>query len=66
MKPHPNPDVQQALVRLNDALCMWERDTGIDSVLILREKYGWSHRSISGKPGVPEDVTDQQLLDSVK
>lgn len=65
MNEHPSKDVQQALVRLNDALCAWERNTGIQSVLILREENGWSHRSQSGKPGVPYQVTDAELLQTM-
>ena len=62
---HPNEDVQRALVQLNDALCTWERSTGRQSVLILREEGGWSHRSQSGKP-LPsslDDVPDCAILD---
>lgn len=59
---HPDPEVTRALVRLNDALCSYERNTGLWSVLILREQGGFNHRSVSGKPGVPADVTDEQLL----
>lgn len=62
VKQHPSEDVTAALVRLNDALCTWERGTGRQSVLILREQGGFEHRSMSGKPGVPEDVTDEQLM----
>ncbi|MBN1325794.1 hypothetical protein JW977_02330 [Candidatus Falkowbacteria bacterium] len=32
---HKDPDVEQALIRLNDALCSWERATGRESTLIL-------------------------------
>jgi len=60
-KEHPDQDVQHAIVRLNDALCTWERSTGMESVLIIRDQGGFEHRSISGKPGVPEDVADEQL-----
>jgi hypothetical protein len=59
---HPDPHVEQALTRLNDALCTWERATGRESVLILRDSTGFAHRSMSGKPGVPEDLTDDNLL----
>lgn len=62
---HPDQDVNAALIRLNDALCMWERGTGRNSVLIIREDGGWQHRSMSGKPDVPTDVTDEQLLATV-
>lgn len=61
---HLDKHVQQALVTLNDALCSWERATSRESVLILREQYGFVHRSVSGKPVPPsnDDVTDEQLL----
>lgn len=62
MMTHPCKDVEAALIRLNDALCMWERSTGRNSVLILREEGGFVHRSMSGKPDVPDDVTDVMLL----
>jgi hypothetical protein len=59
---HPNDDVQQALVRLSDALCTWERSTGIESVLILRESRGFVYRAMSGKPNVPDDIEDADLV----
>ena len=62
---HPDFDVQQAIIRLNDALCTFERSTGRQSVLIIREEGGFAHRSMSGKPGVPEDVSDEQLLANI-
>lgn len=65
MYDHPSQDVRYAIIRLNDALCTWERSTGRQSALIVREN-DWCHRSMSGKPGVPDDVTDEQLLSAVK
>lgn len=62
---HPDPEVQSAIIRLNDALCMWERGTSRESVLIIREQGGFVHRSVSGKPNVPDDVTDDQLMNIV-
>ncbi|TET67566.1 MAG: hypothetical protein E3J56_12650 [Candidatus Aminicenantes bacterium] len=62
---HSDPEVQKALIRLNDALCSWERSTGRESVLILREQGGYVHRSVSGKPGPPEDVTDSQIVKTI-
>jgi len=32
---HKDRECEQALIRLNDALCMWERDTGRESTLIF-------------------------------
>lgn len=58
---HPDREVQQALVRLNDALCSWERSTGRQSVLILREQGGFELRTASGKPTIPEDIPDETL-----
>jgi len=60
-KQHQCREVQEALNRLNDALCTWERNTGVESVLILRQR-GFVHRSVSGKCDVPEDVSDGQLM----
>ena len=62
---HRDAQVQQAITRLADALCMWERGTGRQSVLILREQDGFEFRAVNGKPGVPEDVSDQQLFDVI-
>jgi len=61
MMEHRDSEVQKAIVRLNDALCMWERATSRESILIIREQGGFIHRSVSGKPNVPDDVTDEQL-----
>ena len=62
MFTHPDPKVNQALIQLSDALCTYERNTGRNSVLILREVGGFSYRAMDGKPGVPDDVTDEHLL----
>ncbi len=59
---HPDPEVRQALVRLTDALCTWERNTGRESVLILREVDGFVYRAVNGKPDVPNDIEDAQLM----
>ncbi len=59
---HPDPDVRQALVRLTDALCSWERNTGRESVLILRETGRFVYRAVNGKPDVPNDIVDAQLM----
>jgi hypothetical protein len=66
MPEHPDREVQAALVRLNDALCTWERSTGRRSILILREEGGYMHRSDSGKPTIPDDIDDEFLLQQVK
>jgi hypothetical protein len=62
---HPDKDVTAALIQLSDALCQWERNTGRESVLILREKGGYMYRAMSGKPNIPDYVTDEQLISRV-
>jgi hypothetical protein len=59
---HPDRDISRALIQLCDALCSWERSTGRESVLILRERDGFVFRAMSGKPTVPDDVIDAELL----
>lgn len=62
--PHPDREVQAAIVRLLDALCSWERSTGVGSVLILREAGGFEVRAQDGKP-LEVDIQDDVLLESV-
>ncbi len=62
---HRDPEVRKAIIRLDDALCMWERATSIESVLIIREQGSFVHRAVSGKPSVPDDVTDEQLMNII-
>lgn len=63
---HPDREVQAALTRLLDALCTWERETGRESVLVLREAGGgFVCRAQSGKPGIPDDIEDEMLLRSI-
>lgn len=64
MTEHPDLEVRKALIRLCDALCTWERATGQESVLILREQRGFQFRAQSGKP-IPrsnDDVSDSMLF----
>jgi hypothetical protein len=62
MHEHPDPRVRALIVNLCDALCEWERGTGRESVLILREQGGFSFRAVSGKPGVPDNIPDDQVM----
>ena len=62
---HEDKDIMASIIRLSDALCQWERGTGRESVLILREQGGYAYRAQSGKPNVPNFVTDDQLIDMV-
>ena len=62
---HPDNEVQKAIIRLDDALATWERCTGRESVLILREVEGFVHRAVNGKPNVRNDISDQQLIKNI-
>ncbi len=62
---HQDPEVRSAIIRLDDALCSWERATGVESVLILREQHGFFHRAVSGKPNVPDDISDEHLIENI-
>lgn len=62
---HSNSEVRKAIIRLDDALCTWERATSIESVFILRETGGFVHRAVSGKPNVPLDITDATLVKNI-
>lgn len=62
---HLDEEVRQAIIKLCDALCSWERATSRESVLIIREQYGFCYRAVSGKPGVPDDITDSQLIENI-
>jgi hypothetical protein len=59
---HPDREVQAAITRLCDALCMRERNTGRESVLIVREQGGFVFRASSGKPNIPEEITDAEMV----
>jgi hypothetical protein len=61
---HPDPEVRAAIRQLTDALCAWERETGNESVLIVRER-GFVYRAENGKPDVSADITDAQLIKNI-
>lgn len=58
-------DINQALIQLNDAICSFERSTGITFALILKDNMGFVHRSADGKPSDVTDITDQEFIDNV-
>lgn len=62
---HLNERVQQKLIELNDVICEWERATSRESVLIFREVGEFCYRSVSGKPGVPNDISDVDLMKNI-
>lgn len=59
---HPDREVQAAIVRLCDALCSYERATGRESALIIREQGGFVYRALSGKPTIPHDYLDEEVF----
>jgi len=61
---HVNQEVDSAIVRLADALCEWECSTGIESAMIIRER-NFCFRAVNGKPGLPDDITDQDITNSI-
>lgn len=63
---HADPSINTALTALQDALDRNERATGVRTVLILRDDQGFCHRCASGKPVTDADITDEQLLRSIR
>jgi hypothetical protein len=47
---HPSEEVNQALTRLLDALCTWERNTGHHHLLILKDSCGFQSRVLDQVP----------------
>jgi len=62
MEEHKDGEVRAAIIRLADALCQWERATGIENTVIIRMKDGYVFRAVNGKPNIPDDIPDAQLL----
>lgn len=63
---HTNRDIRQAITTLCDALCSYERITGIESILIVRQDDDFVFRADCGKPGISNDITDEMLLQRFK
>jgi hypothetical protein len=59
---HPDENVRQALIKLCDAICRWERSTGRTSALILKEAGGFSFRASSGKPFEDDVLSDSDFI----
>lgn len=70
MTYHQDPDVERALICLNDALCSYERMTGREYTLILVPHHPTEdiHMSMSGKPmplryeSEPEQLVTNALI----
>lgn len=63
---HGDAKVNDAIIKLSDALCEYERATSTDSVFIIRESGNYSYRAVGGKPSVPDFVKDEDLLKMIK
>lgn len=63
MHEHPSEDVRRAMVRLADALCMWERATSRHNLVIVKDSSGCEYRAMDGGP-VPDDIQDTHLLEA--
>lgn len=66
MHNHPDPEINALLIQLNDRLCQFERATGVGVAMVIRDSTGWEHRSLDGKPDVPNDLMDHELFDAAK
>lgn len=65
---HLDPSVQQAIDRLCDELCTWERATGRMSVVIIREpSSGFCFRAQNGVllPESLDDLSDREVMAAV-
>lgn len=62
MNNHRDREIRQLITALTDALCQYERNTGSENILIIRDDRGFQWRAINGKPDVPEDLEDAFLL----
>jgi hypothetical protein len=60
---HPDKEIEAVIIRLSDALCKWERNTGIESVLIIRQQGGFVFRAVSGKPVSDNEISDERLIE---
>lgn len=58
---HRSKRVDRALVELCAALLEWNRDTGRESVFVLRES-NYECRAISGSPVALPDVADRMRV----
>ena len=60
---HPCQEVRTAAIRLLDALTSWNRNTGRENIVIIKDTIGGEIRTLSGAPQ-PPDITDAQLLEA--
>lgn len=50
MNYHVDPDINLCMIRLNDAICTFERNTGIGAMLLFVPNVGPPMLSTDGKP----------------
>jgi len=60
---HPSDEVRAAAIRLMDALTTWNRNTGRENVVIIKDTVGCEIRTLSGAPQ-PPSITDDMLLEA--
>ena len=65
---HRDPEVDKALIRLIDALCTWERNTGRGSVFLLMPNYPDEETiiAVDGKPIETSPFGLMQTIDHMK
>lgn len=63
LEHHPSPEVRKGLLALLDALCSWERSTGRENLLIVKDSIGCEYRSISGSGDLPKHTGDHAMLE---
>lgn len=61
---HPDENVRRALIGLVDALCSWERSTGNEHLIIVKDtaREGYEYRVFTSSP-VPTHTGDHALLE---
>lgn len=65
IQKHPDEEVRRAIIKLTDALYAWERNTGLENVLIIRGIEGFEYRAINGKPIDLKDLEDGEIMANI-
>jgi hypothetical protein len=61
---HPDKNIRRALIELIDALCSWERSTGNEHLIIVKDtaRDGYEYRVFTSSP-VRDHTGDHALLE---
>ena len=59
---HPDPEVHQAVIRLCDALCSWERATGRQNLMVVMEQGGYEFIADCGKPLSHQHLSPEEFV----